>query len=291
MAIITLDAPSYSDVKSTTATIQTTITLRNELERPGSIRETLKSVSLYFTSDGTSASFNSSTYILSVNGLTAGTSNQICCQLTCSREQYQESTTTIYWFLYDIPEYQGEPRYRIQNENLTWVKKQYENYKKLAYELYPSIEHLGSAEKVVWQDANNDICCVYVTRISSSAWVTIDDSTTISNLISVYTKPSELPFYFNGDKAPYGSGTKWKVSDGIISILPNIKNFNSVATKWKRWQNQSNEMTCSAFGSSGKLSAAMLNSAYAYLGINKKYQPGDKVAAAMFKGLENKLNE
>lgn len=105
-----------------------------------------------------------------------------------------------------------------------------------------------------------------------------------SNPNTIYTKPEEFKF-----ATDMGTDTKWEVSKGIQTILPNIYTFNNVATKWLNWYNQLESTPCTVF-QKGKLSAAMLNSAYSYLQVTKSYQPGDKVAQSMFTGLENILN-
>lgn len=105
-----------------------------------------------------------------------------------------------------------------------------------------------------------------------------------SNPNTIYTKPEEFKF-----ATDMGTDTKWEVSKGIQTILPNIYTFNNVATKWLNWYNQLESTPCTVF-QKGKLSATMLNNAYSYLQVTKSYQPGDKVAQSMFTGLENILN-
>lgn len=101
----------------------------------------------------------------------------------------------------------------------------------------------------------------------------------------IYTKPEEFKF-----ATDMGTDTKWEVSKGIQTILPNIYTFNTVATQWLNWNKQSENTACTVFQKGTTLSAAMLNNAYKYLQKTTNYQPGDKVAQSMFTGLEDLLN-
>lgn len=112
-----------------------------------------------------------------------------------------------------------------------------------------------------------------------------ENSINSTNSKIIYTKPEEFKF-----ATDMGTDTKWEVSKGIQTILPNIYTFNTVATQWLNWHKQSENTACTVFQKGTTLSAAMLNNAYKYLQKITDYKPGDKVAQSMFTGLENILN-
>lgn len=106
--------------------------------------------------------------------------------------------------------------------------------------------------------------------------------TTTHTVGTYYKSPAAFNF------ANCERGQKWRVDDGIDSLITNINSFPAYATQWKAWKHQSNPSSCPSFDS--PLSANNLNSIYAYVGKTGNFNPGDPISAAMFNGLADVIN-
>lgn len=95
-----------------------------------------------------------------------------------------------------------------------------------------------------------------------------------------------LKFTFNNCT----SGQKWNITESISTLITNINDFPEEAKKWKQWKNQSSQIACPSFSDGTYLSAAQLNSIYEYVGLSSSYKKGDRVTAAMFNTLADKIN-
>ena len=291
MATLTINSVTYSSVDRTTATLTGKMTCLFQNESNGATREywlsdlsiTSPSGASITTKNGTmttNGSYRTYPFTVTVSGLKAGTEQKITLTADYEVWKYKKSSATHYWFNYNsnggtLKEYDvtkkataGERYLSLQNKGYTMYPDKNSDYDVRGYD-----------------SSYKDYYYLWTYSEDTSDWVESSYPTATASK-TIYTRPNA--FYFgNGKTVP--SGTKWDVSKGIQTILINIYNFNTEATKWKKWKNQSTQTACSAF-SKGTLSKTMLNNAYAYLGSSTKYDTGNKVSAAMFSGLEEIMN-
>lgn len=103
--------------------------------------------------------------------------------------------------------------------------------------------------------------------------------------VTFYPHPAE--FTFTGCT----SGARWKIDDGLDSLITNIEEFQPRAQQWKSWKNQSAAGTCPSFANSeGYLAASSMNSVYNYVGKGTPWKVGDEISAAMFNDLATAIN-
>lgn len=107
---------------------------------------------------------------------------------------------------------------------------------------------------------------------------------TLNSNLSFY--PHQTYFTFNN----CFSGQQWQVDKGLNSLITNIQEFQNYATQWKSWKNQSPQAACPSFFASNILTAAQLNSVYAYVKGASPWNAGDVVSAAMFNDLATTIN-
>lgn len=292
MATLTIDKIEYSNIDRTTAKLTGKMTCSFQKEFDGAIQEYWES-DLSITSPAgasvvtkkgnitTSGSQRTYFFTATISGLTAGSEQTITLKTWYEKWVYEKSSTTYYYFYY-------------KNDNGDW--KEYESTRKAtAVDAYLSRQAKGytmdpdedsSYVESGYDRTYGEYYYLYTWEEDTSDWF-YDDDLPVSKSTTVYTRPNA--FYF-GDGATVVAGTKWDVSKGIQTILPNIYNFNTEATKWKKWKNQTDSVTeCSAF-SKGNLSETMLTNAYAYLGDISSYKKGDRVSATMFSNLEDLIN-
>lgn len=162
--------------------------------------------------------------------------------------------------------------------------RQYLKYVEAGADVYP--RNSAQADSI-WESSSGEKAYLEVFEwdYEAEGWESIEQTELI------YTHPGA--FYFkgtdsNGNGIVINQGDKYPINN-IQELLINIYDFDTIATAWKRWKNQSNSSACNAFYE-GNLSADMMNTAHNYLGTGKSYNPGDKISAEMFTTLENKLN-
>lgn len=292
MPTITLNKPTYDKINNSQANFTINVTLLRQPEgQNGAIEEAFyDNGGLVLLSPigsglihGTPVFINNNNYFYNysidctINNMLPGQVQNVQLQLSVRQRQYQLQETTTYYFYYMPPG--GSSWATVEDTNLQNVANIYVNLSNNGYSVLPT----QSAFDVISYGG----AYLYFSTNSVGNWYDLDDKTVISNSITLYTKTDK--FYF-GNGQSISAGTKWNVQEGIQTIMPNIYNFNDQATAWKRWKNQSAVTACSAF-QAGKLSAAMLNNAYAYLGQSSTYKSKDRISAAMFSGLEKILNE
>lgn len=120
-----------------------------------------------------------------------------------------------------------------------------------------------------------------------SAWTSwsIVSSKSVTQTAGTYYK-SPANFTFNN----CSSGQKWKVNDGLQSLITNIYDFTDYATQWRYWMEQSNlSGPCPAWAKSS-LTANNLNSIHDYVVTGKTYSSKQIVSADMFNSLATKIN-
>lgn len=295
MATLTIDSITYSNVDRTTATLTGKMTCLFQSEFNGATREywlsdlsiTSPAGASVTTTNGTmttSGSYRIYPFTAKITGLTAGSEQKITLAADYEIWKYVKDSITHYWFNYN---YNGGTLLEYDGTIKTDVGERYLRLQNNGYTMYPNKDSTGSSiyDTYGYNSTYEAYYYLWTYTEDASAWVDSSYPTATASK-TVYTKPNA--FYFGNGKT-VSSGTKWAVSEGIQTILINIYNFNTEATKWKKWKNQLIQTACSAF-SKGTLSATMLNNAYSYLGSSTRYSPGDKVSAAMFSGLENIMN-
>lgn len=118
---------------------------------------------------------------------------------------------------------------------------------------------------------------------SWTSWETVSSNNALTQTVGTYYK-SPKNFTFNH----CSSGQKWKVNEGLQSLITNIYDFSDYATQWKAWDTQSSVSSCPNFNR-GNLSASNLNSIYNYVNGTSPYSSGEIVAASMFNNLASAI--
>lgn len=117
-----------------------------------------------------------------------------------------------------------------------------------------------------------------------TSWETVSSNNALTQTVGTYYK-SPTNFTFNN----CSSGQKWKVNEGLQSLITNIYDYPNFATQWKAWSTQSSVSSCPTFNK-GNLSASNLNSIYNYVNGTTPYSSGQTVAASMFNNLASAIN-
>lgn len=296
MATLTIDSVKSSSIDRTTATLTGKMTCLYQSEFNGATREYwLSDLSITAPAGAsitattgtmtTSGSYRIYPFTATISGLKAGEKQEITLKTDYEVWNYVKSSITHYWFNY---KYNDGALLKYETTVKTSAIAAYLSLQDNGYTMYPNKDSTGNDKYNIF-GYNSDYDAYYYLWTYSedtSGWVDSDYPTAKASK-PIYTKPNA--FYF-GDGKTVPSGTKWEVSKGIQTILTNIYNFNTEATKWKTWKEQSVPTTaCSAF-SKGTLSKDMINNAYSYLGSSTSYKTGAKVSAAMFSGLEEIIN-
>ena len=290
MATLTFNNLSFQNITTTEAGFTGRLLFTYQSAGENNIRETLKSISLISSVGTLSTPIEEGSFRWVVSKLPAGSKSSIKFQVTYSRQQYQTATQTIYFFYYREPDAASSTPDLFEFTDRLEAAEQYYLLKTNDYELWPNKSMYDNDEIIepyVTPTYNGEKTYIYYRTENKSGWVSLTDGVLQSDTYTLYTRPNA--FYFN-NTGPC-TKTTWEVSKGITSVLPGLKNFNTVASQWRRWKDQSTFAgTCTAIGGSGNLSATMLNNAYGYLGRATNYQTGDKIVLSMFTGLENILN-
>lgn len=117
-----------------------------------------------------------------------------------------------------------------------------------------------------------------------TSWSTVSSKSVTQTAGTYYKSPAN--FTFNN----CSSGQKWKVNDGLQSLITNIYDFTDYATQWRYWMEQSNlSGPCPAWAK-GPLTANNLNSIHDYVVTGKTYSSKQTVSADMFNSLATKIN-
>ena len=289
MATLIFDSLSSQNITTTAAGFTGKLTFIYQSAGNNNIRETLKSISLSSSVGTLSTPTKEGSFRWVVSGLPAGQTSSIRFQVIYSRQQYQITDQTIYFFYYRERGSTSSPLLFESTDLLQAVDTYYDLKTIYNCELWPDQSMYDNDEIIepykIYTYYGEKIYLYYKTA-TIGGWVSLSDGILNSDTYTVYTRPNA--FYFN-NTGPC-TKTTWEVSKGITSVLPGLKNFNTVASQWKRWKNQSTVVDCTAIGGSGNLSATMLNNAYGYLGRTTNYQTGNKIVLSMFTGLENILN-
>ena len=193
-----------------------------------------------------------------------------------------------YWYQYEIPPdsnaWTSSDKFANLKDANDYYNAHHNAYKKRPTqgdESYPEGEVIDAIEKL-----ESDGTFFYYTKaLEEEKWIDADPYT-------VYMRP--LPFHFKKDESPVVSGEKWTIDVGIQELLDNIKSFQGEAKKLLQWHKQTNWQSCPGFtDSEGYISAKQLNEIYSYLGISidKPFESGDIITAAMFSNLEGAFNK
>lgn len=135
---------------------------------------------------------------------------------------------------------------------------------------------------------------IYKYKIYTYTWrdtgTSTSESSEVSSSKTFYPHPASFSFI------NCTAGNKWRVDEGINSLITNINSFQGYAKQrmaWKKWPEPiSNLEDCpSLFNSDKKISAAQLNAVYEYLGKTTSYQSGEKLSAAMLNGIADLIND
>lgn len=225
----------------------------------------------------TSGGTTTCTYKINLFGLTPGATQTFKYGCTYSVEEYEE-TVDAYWFWGKAPDSDNWIIHR--SESKSSIGQRYLEYKDEGYELEPtSSDDYDTTYRYNGQTA-------YLYEEISEGWEDYGWEEEEAS-ITLYMRPAWYTFKTSGSP---NAGDGWYIDQGIQTLLNNIYNFNSTATAWKKWKNQSSNVTsCSAF-SKGNLSAEMINDANAYLGVTTNFKSGDTIRAQIFKDIEGRLN-
>lgn len=232
---------------------------------------------------------------ISVSDLDTGLEYSIKIQLVVKSYRWgQIDTNYIPWsktYYYIIVNGDREKYNSVEKACAAWVEAKNNGFTVQPFESEDDSNIVG----------NKGGYCYEVTETGTTpepvyGWLYLQD-TKVDNSITVFTHPKV--FYFDS-KGKYNAGSQWDISKGINSLLTNFYYFDIAATCWKRWYNKEKSTAATIFtklngdGSRsnlvGNLTATQLNNAYNYLGSDKKYESGDIISAAMFKGLEEIIN-
>lgn len=245
MASIQINSVSNTNVSTTSVTLTISLNFSNTNyyeEKYFSIETNMGTI---VPLKGTITSGN---YTITVSGLSVGVSNSL--KLTMNYE-YRTKTNTLYYF------------YTIDDSTLHGPYGTYN----AADAAKTSFEADGYTTGAIFQE---------------TAWTDWYTSSTYSNIITVYTKPSGN-FSFG-----LTEGYKWNINKALTTE-GKVAEFNTVAGKYLSWKNQSSSVIGTQLAT-GKLTANNLNGVYAALGKSTNYKSGEKISYTMFKGLEDIIN-
>lgn len=114
--------------------------------------------------------------------------------------------------------------------------------------------------------------------------------TTLYDNKTDYYYPHPASFSFTNCVA----GNKWRIDEGINSLITNINSFQGYAKQRMAWKGQATaelDDCPSLFNSDNRISAVQLNAVYKYLGKTTSYQSGEKLSAAMLTGIADLIND